>query len=90
MIYSNYLKRMSSPTAAMPPLDQTQMFKLLNIIAIEVRLEEVEYQQKLLKNNKFLVKRQMVLRKKLFEMTQLEAPYKLIEKMIAASHKGAQ
>lgn len=84
MVYTQYYKLISSLNSV-PQLSQEQHNRLLNIISLESRINEIEKTEKVFTNIKDLFMRKESLKKKLFELTQLDAPYRWLDDLICKS-----
>lgn len=69
----------------LPRLNYDQTRRFLNIVSIESRIDELEQLDALITDKKALWKRKEALKETLFKLTQLEAPYRLLEDMIERS-----
>lgn len=71
----------------LPRLNYEQTRRLLNIISIEARLNELERLDAFVTDKRALWQRKEALKATLFKLTQLEAPYRLLDEMVARSQE---
>jgi len=84
MHYCKHYKLIAS-LHGLPRLNYEQTRRLLNIISIESRINELEQHEALFTDQKALWKRKEALKETLFQLTKLEAPYRLLDEMIELS-----
>lgn len=84
MEYSKHYNRMSM-SKGVPALNSEQQRRMLNIISLESRLEELENLEKVLGRNRSLWTRMESIKKQLVSLTHHEAPSTILEEMIRKS-----
>ena len=84
MNFINYYIRLLS-CRGVPNLDTDQHKRLLNIVSLEVRINEVEKMKKEVPNNRYIFMRHERLKKQLFKLTELDHGANLIDDMLLKS-----
>lgn len=84
MVYSKHYKLIAG-LKGNPILNYEQHNRLLNIISLEVRIDELDKIEEKVGLNNYLFHRKENLKKKLFFLTKLDAPHMLLQDLIDKS-----